>query len=99
MFIYILHILQGGLAASLSTADGLLLAIANSLSHDIYFAFFDPDAPQERRMILSRVLLVVIALFAAYVASRKPSDILSMVAWAFSLAASGECADTALIFH
>ncbi len=41
-------------------------------------------------MILSRVLLVVIALIAAYVASRRPSDILSMVAWAFSLAASGD---------
>ena len=35
----------GGLAAALSTADGLLLAIANALSHDIYYKMIDPNAP------------------------------------------------------
>ena len=35
----------GGLAAALSTADGLLLAIANALSHDIYYKMLDPNAP------------------------------------------------------
>jgi cation/acetate symporter len=34
----------GGLAAALSTADGLLLAIANALSHDIYYKMLDPNA-------------------------------------------------------
>jgi cation/acetate symporter len=79
----------GGLAAALSTADGLLLAIANALSHDIYYKMVDPQADAKRRLIVARVLLIVVAVFAAWLASTKPSDILSMVAWAFSLAASG----------
>jgi cation/acetate symporter len=79
----------GGLAAALSTADGLLLAIANALSHDIYFKIVNPNAPAKQRMIVSRVLLVIVAIAAAYVASTRPSDILAMVAWAFSLAAAG----------
>lgn len=79
----------GGLAAALSTADGLLLAIANALSHDIYYKMIDQNAPTSRRLIVSRVLLVVVAILAAYTASTKPSDILSMVSWAFSLAAGG----------
>ena len=52
----------GGLAAALSTADGLLLAIANALSHDIYYKMIDQNAPTARRLIVSRVLLVVVAV-------------------------------------
>ena len=79
----------GGLAAALSTADGLLLAIANALSHDIYYKMIDQNAPTARRLVVSRVLLVVVAIAAAYVASTKPGDILAMVSWAFSIAAAG----------
>ena len=49
----------GGLAAALSTADGLLLAIANALSHDIYYKMLDPNAPTIRRLTVARVLLVL----------------------------------------
>jgi cation/acetate symporter len=79
----------GGLAAALSTADGLLLAIANALSHDIYYKMIDPKADAKRRLVVARVLLFLVAAIAAWLASTKPSDILSMVAWAFSIAASG----------
>lgn len=79
----------GGLAAALSTADGLLLAMANALSHDIYYRMVDPHANAKRRLVVSRVLLIVVAILAAYVASTKPAGILAMVAWAFSIAASG----------
>jgi cation/acetate symporter len=79
----------GGLAAALSTADGLLLAIANALSHDVYYKMINPNAPAKQRMVISRVLLVVVAIAAAYVASTRPTDIVAMVAWAFSLAAGG----------
>jgi cation/acetate symporter len=79
----------GGLAAALSTADGLLLAIANALSHDIYYKMIDKNAPTARRLVVSRVLLVLVAVLAAYTASTRPSDILAMVSWAFSLAAGG----------
>ena len=79
----------GGLAAALSTADGLLLAIANAFSHDVYYRMVNPKADAETRLIVARVLLVVIAFAAAMLARTKPADILSMVAWAFSIAASG----------
>ena len=52
----------GGLAAALSTADGLLLAIANALSHDVYYKMIDQNAPTARRLVVSRILLVVVAV-------------------------------------
>ena len=79
----------GGLAAALSTADGLLLAIANALSHDIYYKMIDPHASTRRRLIVARTLLVAVALIAAAVAGTRPAGIIQMVAWAFSLAAAG----------
>lgn len=78
----------GGLAAALSTADGLLLTIANALSHDLYYKMLDPSASTGRRVSVSKALLVVVALAAAYVTSLKPGDILFLVGAAFSLAAS-----------
>jgi len=78
----------GGLAAALSTADGLLLTIANALSHDVYYKMIDPKASTVRRLAISKGLLLVVALLAAYTASLKPGDILFLVGAAFSLAAS-----------
>jgi cation/acetate symporter len=78
----------GGLAAALSTADGLLLTIANALSHDFYYRLVAPHAPTARRVLISKVLLLVVALAAAFVAARRPADILFLVTAAFSLAAS-----------
>jgi cation/acetate symporter len=79
----------GGLAAALSTADGLLLTIANAMSHDLYYKMIDPNASTVRRIAVSKGLLLVVALTAAYVTSLKPGDILFLVGAAFSLAASG----------
>jgi len=79
----------GGLAAALSTADGLLLAIANALSHDVYYKMLDPNAPTIRRLTVARILLLIVAVAAAATAATKPSDILAMVGWAFSLAMAG----------
>ena len=149
----------GGLAAALSTADGLLLAIANALSHDVYYKMITPlrswlraivvalicavvvggiywllpgQSPVRltaewlpnalqlgaipwrwlllgglgvlilavipfwagatevaKRLIVARVLLLLVAIAAAATASTRPSDILAMVGWAFSLAMAG----------
>ena len=78
----------GGLAAALSTADGLLLTIANALSHDLYYKVLDPNASTARRVMVSKALLLVVALAAAYVAAQKPADILFLVSAAFSFAAA-----------
>jgi len=135
----------GGLAAALSTADGLLLAIANALSHDVYYNMIQPvraagqwligiilaavvvaliyllaavpgpfgiewrwwsllalgglimvvaplmrtASPVGRRLIMARALLLLVAVCSAALASTRPSDILAMVGWAFSLAMAG----------
>jgi cation/acetate symporter len=77
------------LAAALSTADGLLLTIANALSHDLYYKMIDPNAPTSRRVMISKALLLVVAVLAAMVAAQKPADILFLVSAAFSFAAAG----------
>ena len=79
----------GGLAAALSTADGLLLTISNALSHDTYYRMIDPKATTLRRVTLSKVFLLVVALSAAAVAAQKPADIVALVVVAFSMAAAG----------
>jgi cation/acetate symporter len=78
----------GGLAAALSTADGLLLAISNALSHDVYYKLVDRSASTQKRVTISKLLLLAVAFIAAYAASTKPGDILSLVGAAFSLAGS-----------
>ncbi|MFP3567852.1 sodium:solute symporter family protein [Paraburkholderia sp. SIMBA_030] len=81
-------IAAGALAAALSTADGLLLTIANALSHDVYYHMVDPSASSQRRVTISKILLLGVALFASYVASLNTGNILFLVGAAFSLAAS-----------
>ena len=78
----------GGLAAALSTADGLLLTIANALSHDMYYKMIDPNASTARRVAISKALLLVVAVAAASVAAQRPADILFLVSAAFSFAAA-----------
>ncbi|BFG73984.1 cation acetate symporter [Paraburkholderia terrae] len=81
-------IAAGALAAALSTADGLLLTIANALSHDVYYHMVDPEASSQKRVTISKILLLGVALFASYVASLNTGNILFLVGAAFSLAAS-----------
>ncbi len=79
----------GGMAAAMSTADGLLLAIANALSHDLYYKVIDPKAETRKRLIVARVLLLVIGALGSFVAAMKLTGILGAVAWAFCFAMSG----------
>ena len=78
----------GGLAAALSTADGLLLVIATAVSHDVYAKIINPNASYARRFLASRVMIVVAAAAAAFAALPRFALILQMVAWAFSFAAA-----------
>lgn len=78
----------GGLAAALSTADGLLLTISNALVRDLYFHRRSRKVSPEQRVIVSKFMLMTVALLAAFVAGQRPSDILPMVAASFSIAAS-----------
>jgi len=78
----------GALAAALSTADGLLLTISSALAQDLYFQTAEPNAPPLRRIMLNKILLMVVALLAAWFATNRPVSILFWVTCAFSLAAS-----------
>jgi cation/acetate symporter len=79
-------VMAGGLAAALSTADGLLLTIANAFSHDLYYNVIDRTASLKKRLTITKVLLIVTALVAAWVATYRLAIIVELVAWAFSLA-------------
>ena len=79
----------GGMAAAMSTADGLLLAIANALSHDLYYKIIDPQAETKRRLVVARALLIIIGAAGAGIASLQLTGILGAVAWAFCFACSG----------
>src|SRR5918996_48990 len=79
-------VMAGGLAAALSTADGLLLTIANAISHDLYYNVIDHTASLAKRLTITKVLLVVTAVIAAYTATFRVAIIVELVAWAFSLA-------------
>jgi len=81
-------VMAGGLAAALSTADGLLLTIANAISHDLYYNVINPKASLVRRLTITKVLLIVTALIAAWTATFRLAIIVELVAWAFSLAAA-----------
>jgi cation/acetate symporter len=78
----------GGLAAALSTADGLLLVIATAVSHDLYAKIINPNASYGMRFLASRVMIVVAAGLAALAALPRLALIVQLVAWAFSLAAA-----------
>ena len=79
----------GGLAAALSTADGLLLTISNALVHDLGSQEReDTQRAAEQRVILSKFALLAVAMVAAFVAALKPAQILELVSTSFSLAAA-----------
>ena len=87
--VFSILVAAGGLAAALSTADGLLLTIGNALSHDLVFEGQSEKAKTMRPVMWSKFALLVVALLAAYAAAQRPAGILYLVAASFSLAAAG----------
>jgi cation/acetate symporter len=81
-------VMAGGLAAALSTADGLLLTIANAISHDLYYNVINPKASLMKRLTITKILLITVALISAWVATFRLAIIVELVAWAFSLGAA-----------
>ena len=76
-------IAAGALAAALSTADGLLLTISNAIAQDMVFQTKAASVSPLRQVMLSKILLMVVALFAAWFATNRPVNILFWVASAF----------------
>jgi cation/acetate symporter len=78
----------GGLAAALSTAAGLLLAISSSISHDLMKGILTPDMDEKTELMWGRIVMSVSILFAGYLGLNPPGFAAGTVALAFGLAAS-----------
>jgi cation/acetate symporter len=78
----------GGLAAALSTAAGLLLAISSSVSHDLMKGVFVPDMSEKQELLAGRITMTIAILFAGYLGMNPPGFAAGTVALAFGLAAS-----------
>jgi SSS sodium solute transporter superfamily len=79
----------GGLAAALSTASGLLIAMSSAVAHDLYYRVFNPRAPERLRLLVGRLAMVPALAAAAYLGINPPAFLAQVVAFAFGLAASG----------
>lgn len=79
----------GGLAAALSTASGLLIAMSSAVAHDLYYRVFNPRAPERLRLLVGRLAMVPALVAAAYLGINPPGFVAQVVAFAFGLAASG----------
>lgn len=78
----------GGLAAALSTAAGLLLAIASAISHDLLKGVLRPDITEKQELRASRFAMAGAIVFAGYLGFNPPDFAAGTVALAFGLAAS-----------
>jgi len=88
-FVVAALVAAGALAAAMSSADGLLLSIGKAISHDVYFRLLAPNSDPRRHLSIARLTMVAAAILAAWVAASRPAGIVTVVGWAFSLAASG----------
>ena len=78
----------GGLAAALSTAAGLLLAISSAISHDLMKGVFTPEISEKKELLSSRIVMSLSILIAGYLGLNPPGFAAGTVALAFGLAAS-----------
>jgi cation/acetate symporter len=78
----------GGLAAALSTAAGLLLAISSAISHDLLKGVFKPEITEQQELLASRIAMAFAILLAGYLGFNPPDFAAGTVALAFGLAAS-----------
>jgi cation/acetate symporter len=78
----------GGLAAALSTAAGLLLAISSAISHDLMKGVFTPDLSEKSELRAGRIVMTIAILVSGYLGLHPPGFAAGTVALAFGLAAS-----------
>jgi len=76
----------GAMAAALSTAGGLMIAISSSFAHDIYYRVMKPNASEKNRLAVARWSIVIATVLAGLIALNPPGAITQIVAWAFALA-------------
>ncbi|MEY3612001.1 MAG: hypothetical protein RJB14_1723 [Pseudomonadota bacterium] len=78
----------GGLAAALSTAAGLLMAISSAVSHDLVKNIFNPDISEKGELMAGKISMAVAIVIAGYLGLNPPGFAAGTVALAFGIAAS-----------
>ncbi|WP_434290417.1 sodium:solute symporter family protein [Celeribacter sp. SCSIO 80788] len=78
----------GGLAAALSTAAGLLMAIASAVSHDLIKSQLNPSISEKGELMAARIAMAVAIAVATYLGMNPPGFAAQTVALAFGLAAA-----------
>ncbi len=78
----------GGLAAALSTAAGLLLAVGSAVSHDLYYRVINKTATEKQRLLVARIMIGVAIACAGWFGIYPPAFVAQVVAFAFGLAAA-----------
>jgi cation/acetate symporter len=81
-------VVAGGLAAALSTAAGLLLAIASAVSHDVIKGMINPNISEKSELMASRIAMAGAIFLAGYLGLHPPDFAAGTVAIAFGLAAA-----------
>ena len=81
-------IAAGAIAAALSTAAGLLLAISSAISHDLIKTIINPNISEKGEMLAARISMAVAILVATYLGLNPPGFAAQVVALAFGIAAS-----------
>ncbi|MGA9605377.1 MAG: hypothetical protein WBQ82_14780 [Methyloceanibacter sp.] len=81
-------IATASIAALLALGNGLLLAMANALSYDLYYKSWHLTAPAERRLLVARGSILIVAALAAFAALSFPRTMLAFAGASFSLSAS-----------
>ena len=78
----------GGLAAALSTAAGLLMAISSAVSHDLVKTVFNPQISEKNELLAGKISMAVAVVVAGYLGLNPPGFAAGTVALAFGIAAS-----------
>ncbi len=81
-------IAAGGLAAALSTAAGLLLAISSAVSHDLIKGSINPNITEKGELMAARISMAVAIVVATYLGANPPGFAAQVVALAFGIAAA-----------
>ena len=81
-------IAAGGLAAALSTAAGLLLAISSAISHDLVKSVFNPNITEKGELLVARISMAFAIALATWLGINPPGFAAQVVALAFGLAAA-----------
>jgi len=76
-------LISAAIASIMSTADGFLMLLVSTIAHDILYRFVIPDAPQEKRIAIARIIAAVLVVISLVVAINPPGGVFTIVMTVF----------------